>query len=37
VSLFETRVAGCVDRIEKLRQTPGPSGAEVSPKLVHGS
>ncbi len=37
VSLPETRVGGCVERIERLRQTPGPGRTEASPKLVQGS
>jgi predicted PurR-regulated permease PerM len=37
VGLVETRVADCVERIERLRQTPGPSRTEAPPKLVHGS
>jgi predicted PurR-regulated permease PerM len=35
--LVETRVADCVERIERLRQTPGPSRTEAPPKLVRGS
>jgi hypothetical protein len=37
VSLFETRVGACVERIEQLRRTPAPSDAEAPPKLVHES
>ena len=37
VSLLETRVGVCVDEIERLRHTPGPSRTEVPPKVVHGS
>jgi len=37
VSLPETRVGGCVERIERLRHTPGPGRAEAPPTLVHGS
>jgi len=37
VRLFETRVAGCVERIERLRHTPGPGRTEAPPKVVHGS
>ncbi|HUA23332.1 MAG TPA: hypothetical protein VMA54_04385, partial [Steroidobacteraceae bacterium] len=37
VSLFETRVGNCVERIEKLRQAPEPGGAQAPPELVHGS
>jgi predicted PurR-regulated permease PerM len=37
VSLLETRVGGCVERIERLRHTHGPSGAEAPPKVVHES
>lgn len=37
VSLPETRVEGCVERIQRLRHTPGPGRAEAPPKLVHGS
>ncbi|HEY1889206.1 MAG TPA: AI-2E family transporter [Steroidobacteraceae bacterium] len=37
VSLLETHVAACVERIEGLRHTPEPSLAEAPPKLVHGS
>ncbi|MFZ0550966.1 MAG: AI-2E family transporter [Steroidobacteraceae bacterium] len=37
VSLFETRVGDCVERIERLRHTPAQSGAEPSPNLVHGT
>ena len=37
VSLLETRVAACVDRIERLRHTPGPSRAKVPPRVVHGT
>jgi predicted PurR-regulated permease PerM len=37
VSLVETRVADCVDRIERLRHSPGPSRTEAPPKVVHGS
>jgi predicted PurR-regulated permease PerM len=37
VSLFETRVAHCVERIEGLRQTPAPTEAEAPPRLVHES
>ena len=32
VSLPETRVAGCVERIERLRHTPGPSGRRRRPR-----
>ena len=37
VSLVETRVAGCAERIERLRRRPEPSQAEAPPTLVHGS
>jgi len=37
VSLLETRVAACVERIERLRHTPGPSRAKTPPRAVHGS
>jgi predicted PurR-regulated permease PerM len=37
VSLLETRVAGCLERIEGLRRAPGPSHVEAPPTLVHGS
>jgi predicted PurR-regulated permease PerM len=37
VSMLETRVAGCVDVIERLRHTPGPARALAPPKVVHGS
>ena len=37
VSLLETRVTDCVERIERLRHTPGQSPAEASPTVVHGS
>ena len=37
VSLLETRVAACVDEIERLRHTPGPSRAKAPPRVVHGS
>ena len=37
VSLFETRVADCVERIEQLRQRSEPSPEEASPTLVHGT
>ena len=37
VSLLETRVGDCVERIERLRQTPEPGRTEAPPKLVHGS
>jgi hypothetical protein len=37
VSLLETRVAVCVEEIERLRHTPGPSRTEAPPKVVHGS
>ena len=37
VSLLETRVGVCVEEIERLRHTPGPSRTKVPPKVVHGS
>lgn len=37
VSLLETRVTACVDEIERLRHTPGPSRAQAPPRAVHGS
>jgi predicted PurR-regulated permease PerM len=37
VSLLETRVTVCVEEIERLRYTPGPSRTEAPPKVVHGS
>ena len=37
VSLLETRVAVCVEEIERLRHTPGPARTEAPPKLVHGT
>jgi predicted PurR-regulated permease PerM len=37
VSLFETRVGDCVERIERLRHRPEPSPEEASPTLVHGT
>jgi hypothetical protein len=37
VSLLETRVAVCVEEIERLRHTPGPTRKEAPPKVVHGS
>jgi predicted PurR-regulated permease PerM len=37
VSLLETRVTACVEEIERLRHTPGPSQTEAPPKVVHGS
>jgi hypothetical protein len=37
VSRLETRVAVCVEEIERLRNTPGPSRTEAPPKVVHGS
>ncbi|MDE2450869.1 MAG: AI-2E family transporter [Gammaproteobacteria bacterium] len=36
-SLLETRVTACVEEIERLRHTPGPSRTKVPPKVVHGS
>jgi predicted PurR-regulated permease PerM len=35
--LLETRVAACVDEIERLRHAPGPSRSETPPRVVHGS
>jgi predicted PurR-regulated permease PerM len=37
VSLLETRVGSCVDEIERLWQTPGPSRTPAPPRVVHGS
>ncbi|HEX4269526.1 MAG TPA: AI-2E family transporter [Steroidobacteraceae bacterium] len=37
VSLFQTRVTDCVERIERLRRAPEPSQEEASPTLVHGT
>lgn len=38
VSLVETRVTACVDEIERLRHTPGPSRTQAPPpQVVHGS
>ena len=37
VSLLETRVAACVEEIERLRHTPGPTHTKEPPKVVHGS
>jgi predicted PurR-regulated permease PerM len=37
VSLLETRVTVCVEEIERLRHTPGPTRTEAPPKVVHGS
>ncbi|HEY1892766.1 MAG TPA: AI-2E family transporter [Steroidobacteraceae bacterium] len=37
MSLLETRVAQCVERIERLRQAPGPDEVEAPPRLVHES
>jgi len=37
VTLLETRVAVCVDEIERLRHTPGPTRTREPPKVVHGS
>jgi predicted PurR-regulated permease PerM len=36
VSMLETRVARCVEAIERLRHTPDPAALEP-PKVVHGS
>jgi predicted PurR-regulated permease PerM len=36
-SLLETRVAVCVEEIERLRHTPGPTRTKEPPKVVHGS
>ena len=36
-SLLETRVAACVEEIERLRHTPGPTRTQEPPKVVHGS
>jgi len=37
VSRLETRVAVCVEEIERLRHTPGPTRTQEPPKVVHGS
>ena len=37
VTLLETRVAACLERIERLRHTPGPSRTQAPPRVVHGS
>ena len=37
VSVLETRVAACVEEIERLRHTPGPTRTQEPPKVVHGS
>ena len=37
VSLLQTRVAACVEAIERLRHTPGPSRAKAPPRVAHGS
>ena len=37
VSHLETRVAGCVETIERLRHSPRPTRVEEPPKVVHGS
>ncbi|HEU5443163.1 MAG TPA: AI-2E family transporter [Steroidobacteraceae bacterium] len=37
VSLLETRVGACVEEIERLRHTPGPTHTQEPPKVVHGS
>ncbi|MGH8319932.1 MAG: AI-2E family transporter [Steroidobacteraceae bacterium] len=36
-STLETRVGGCVEAIERLRQTPGPTRTVAPSKVVHGS
>ncbi|HVS75585.1 MAG TPA: hypothetical protein VHE11_01540, partial [Steroidobacteraceae bacterium] len=37
VEHFETRVGGCVETIERLRHSPGPTHTQAPPKVVHGS
>ncbi|HEV7137769.1 MAG TPA: hypothetical protein VGN43_14115, partial [Steroidobacteraceae bacterium] len=37
VTLLETRVGNCVEAIERLRFTPGPTRSKEPPKVVHGS
>jgi len=37
VSRLETRVGGCVEEIERLRQTPEPTRTLAPSKVVHGS
>jgi predicted PurR-regulated permease PerM len=37
VSGLQTRVAGCVEEIERLRRTPGSSRTDAPAKVVHGS
>jgi predicted PurR-regulated permease PerM len=37
VSALETRVADCVEAIERLRLNPGPTRTQEPPKVVHGS
>ncbi|MDE2050617.1 MAG: hypothetical protein KGJ72_06325, partial [Gammaproteobacteria bacterium] len=37
VSLIKTRVAVCVEEIERLRHTPGPTRTQEPPEVVHGS
>jgi predicted PurR-regulated permease PerM len=37
MSMLETRVGVCVEEIERLRHTAGPSRTEAPPKVVHGS